>query len=619
MLGRIRILDDALCDQIAAGEVVERPASVVKELLENAVDAGATRVQVEIEDGGCAAIRVVDDGSGMSPEDARLSLRRHATSKLRSFEDLQAIDTLGFRGEALPSIASVSRLRLRTRERDALSGLQLEVDGGDAPRVSEIGCAPGTTVEVRDLFFNVPARLKFLKSRPTESGHIAAVCTRVALARPELALTLTSEGRVVRQFARASSFSERVQSVCAGEMLVAFELEQAGISLQAALGAPERARNGAAGLHLFVNGRPVRDPSLARAVAYAYGSVLPPGKYPVGALRLRLPAEQVDVNVHPQKQEVRFRDGRAVFDAVTRMLARRLGTSAWSGPARRAGDYWDARLRGVVSTQPGTLRSDGAALRGEEISLAGGDPWGLGAGGASTDRIDPALDGALSVIAEAAGPAMNAPGPPAAATAPAQRALTDAGFFGALRVLAQVRRMLLVCEGEDALYVLDQHAADERVRFDRLQRAYRSRDVKTQRLLFPERVHCTEVEAALCESHGEDLQQVGLECALLGPDTIAVHTVPALLSRASPARLLRDLLGELERAGGRAFSAAVDRALATMACHGAIRAGDLLSIEQAQALLRNLDQVADFGGHCPHGRPVVHTIPLDDLERRLGR
>ena len=607
MSGRISILDDALCDQIAAGEVVERPSSVVKELLENAVDAGATRIQVEIEDGGCGCIRVVDDGSGMSREDALLSVRRHATSKLRSFDDLQTIATLGFRGEALPSIASVSRLTLRTRERDAIAGTQLEISGGDEPRISEIGCAPGTTVEVRDLFFNVPARLKFLKSRPTESGHIAAVCTRTALARPELALSLTSDGRSVRQLARAASFAERARSAFSGETLVAFELAQNGLELQAALGAPERARNGPAGLYLFVNGRPIRDPSLARAVAYAYGSVLPPGRYPVGALSLRLPPEQVDVNVHPQKLEVRFRDARAVFDALTRMLARQLGTSAWGGPARRAADYWDQRLRGVASTDSQGIRESSAELDG--ASLEGGDPWGLGAtGGTAVD------------LAGAGGGETQAPShQPIPAGERTQQTLSGRGFFGSLRVIGQVRRMLLVCEGNDALYVVDQHAADERVRFDRLHRAYQARDVKTQRLLFPERVTCTEVEAALCEGHGEALSHVGLECNLLGPNTIAVHTVPALLSRASPERLLRDMLGELERAGGRSFSAAVDRALATMACHGAIRAGDLLSTEQAEALLRNLDEIDDFGGHCPHGRPVVHTLPLEELERRLGR
>jgi DNA mismatch repair protein MutL len=563
---------------------------------------------VEIEDGGCACIRVVDDGVGMSREDALLSVRRHATSKLRCFEDLQTIATLGFRGEALPSIASVSRLRMSTRERDALGGTLLEIRGGDDPRISEIGCAPGTAIEVRDLFFNVPARLKFLKSRPTENGHIAAVCTRMALARPELALSLTSEGRNVRQFARGASFMDRAQSVFAGESLVALEVTQNGMHVQAALGAPERARNGPTGLYLFVNGRPIRDPSLARAVAYAYGSVLPPGRYPIGALCLRMPPEQVDVNVHPQKLEVRFRDGRAAFDALTRLLAKQLGTSAWAGPARRGSDYWDQRLRGLATAMPATaIRDSSTELDGG--SLEGADPWGL-APPTQEDAHDPTL-GDSSPTGTSLETERATPSP--------QTALPGQGFFGSLRVLGQVRRMLLVCEGNDALYVLDQHAADERIRYDRLQRSYQARDVKTQRLLFPERVACTEIEAALCEGHGVALGEVGLECNLIGPNTIALHTVPALLSRASPERLLRDLLGELERAGGRAFSGAVDRALATMACHGAIRAGDLLSIEQAQALLRNLDQVGDFGGHCPHGRPVVHTIPLDELERRLGR
>jgi DNA mismatch repair protein MutL len=600
MPGLIRVLDDALCDQIAAGEVVERPASVVKELLENAVDAGATRVQVEVYDGGCGRIRVVDDGTGMSPEDARLSLRRHATSKLRAIEDLQAIATLGFRGEALPSIASVSRLRLTTRPRDALSGTQLDVEGGGEARVTETGCAPGTAVEVRDLFYNVPARLKFLKSRPTESGHIAAVCTRMALANPALALTLTNEGRTARQFPRGASFTERVQAVFAGESLVELEGERSGVRFFAALGAPERARNGAAALHLFVNGRPIRDPSLARAVAYAYGGVLPPGRYPVGALCLELPPDQVDVNVHPQKFEVRFRDSRAVFDTVTRLLARQLGTSAWGGPARRGADYWDQRLRAVATSPSSTPATEPGSTPAEapELAVTHADPWGLAEGiapfGPSTTPAPVAVD-------------------------PPQQPLLTQGFFGGLRFLGQVRRMLLVCEGQDALYIIDQHAADERIRFDHLRRAYEARDVKTQRLLFPERVTCTEVEAALCDAHTEALAQVGLECNLLGPNTIAVHTVPALLARAAPERLVRGMLAELEREGGRAFSAAVDRALATMACHGAIRAGEALSFEQAEALLRNLDTVHDFGGHCPHGRPIAHTLPLDDLERRLGR
>jgi DNA mismatch repair protein MutL len=586
----IRVLDDALCDQIAAGEVVERPASVVKELLENAVDAGATRIQVEIEDAGCARIRVVDDGTGMSEDDALLCLRRHATSKLRSIDDLQSIATLGFRGEALPSIASVSRLTLTTREREAVAGTQVGSAGGAEPRASAIGCAPGTAVEVRDLFFNVPARLKFLKSRPTESGHVAAVCTRLALVQPEIALSLTSDGRAARDFARGASFVERVQQVFPGEALTTFEDERDGVLVQCALSAPERGRNGSTGLHLFVNGRPIRDQSLARAVAYAYGSVLPPGRYPVGAVCLRLASDR---------------------DAITRLLAKHLGTSAFRGPIRRPSDYWEQRLGGGVPSGLGTgVYAPLDVAAGGALHEA--DPWGL------ASASDPATG---SGFAEPGlGETFTAGGAPyGQPSAPAQTSLDGHGFFGTLRVLAQVRSMLLVCEGRDALYVIDQHAADERIRYDRLRRAYADRDVKTQRLLFPERVACTEVEAAICEGQAEALAQVGLECSLLGPGTIAVHTVPALLSRAAPERLVRDMLAELERDGGRSFSAAIDRAIATMACHGAIRAGDPLSPEQAAALLRNLDAVGDFAGHCPHGRPVVHSIPLDDLERRLGR
>jgi DNA mismatch repair protein MutL len=603
---RIQVLDEALADQIAAGEVVERPASVVKELLENAVDAGATRVQVEIEGGGCGRIRVVDDGSGMSVQDAALSVRRHATSKLRVLEDLQSIATLGFRGEALPSIASVSRFRLLTRERSAVGGVEVAIEGGGGAQVREAACAPGTVVEVRDLFFNVPARLKFLKSRPTESGHVAAVCTRAALAHPELALTLSSDGRITRRYLGAGSFLERAQAVFETETLVPIQAERDGVRIEAALGAPERARNGAVGLHLFVNGRPVRDPSLARAVAYAYGSVLPPGRYPVGALQLRLPPDQVDVNVHPQKLEVRFQDSRTVFDTLTRLLAKQLGTSAWSGPSHRGAGYWQERLHGSGAAAAPSAYGNPSEQLNTRASLAQGDPWGLGA----TEQASEVLTTAASLVSEATG-FRPEPQP--------QQPLLERGFFGALRVLGQVRKMLLVCEGHDALYIIDQHAADERIRFDRLRRAYEARDVKTQQLLFPERVECTEIEAALVEGQRETLASVGLDCTMLGPSTVAVHSVPAVLSRAAPERLLRDVLGELERAGGRAFSAAVDRALATMACHGAIRAGDPLPIEQAQALLRSLDEVGDFAGHCPHGRPVVHAVGLDELERKLGR
>jgi DNA mismatch repair protein MutL len=603
---RIAVLPDDLADQIAAGEVVERPASVVKELLENAIDAGARRIVVEIESGGVARVRVVDDGEGMTPADAALSIRRHATSKLRTRDDLAAIRSLGFRGEALPSIASVCRFSLITRTRSDdpadQAGTRVEIEGGSEPRVSSVGAAVGTIVEARDLFFNMPARLKFLKSRATETGHVGNVVTRAALAYPALAFTLFADKRRTREFLPAKTFGERAQGVLVGEPLTCFEDSADDIKIEAALGAPERARAGASGLHLLINGRPVRDHSLARAIAYAYGSVLPPGRYPAGALHLTLDPGVVDVNVHPQKLEVRFANARATFDTVTKLIARHLGTSAWRGPVRAPATYWEERLGlGGIAETP-VSNDHGAAIPYAAGQADGNDAWGIGE--------------AHVRVAEAQPRAPEHSDQPA----PAQALLPGApGFFGALRFLGQTQRTLLVCEGADALYIIDQHAADERVRYDKLCRARKARSMATQRLLFPERVELSEDEAALIDASRNELAEAGLECTLIGARTVAVHTIPTLLATAAPERLLHDVLDELERRGERAFSDAIDMALATMACHAAIRAGDALSREQVEALLRNLDQVGDFSGHCPHGRPVLHNVPFADLLRKLGR
>lgn len=592
------MLDTVLADQIAAGEVVERPASVVKELLDNAVDAGATRVTVEIEDGGTRLIRVTDDGQGMSPDDAQLCLTRHATSKLRTRDDLFAIATLGFRGEALPAIASVSRLAITTRPADAVEGTRVEVEGGGPPCVQPAGCASGCSVEVRDLFHNVPARLKFLRSRATESSHVTSACLRTALAHPQLQLTLVRDGRRSKEFLAAAGFAQRVAAAFPGEALTEIAAEAGPIRIEAALGSPERARSGASGLHLLVNGRPVRDVSLARAVAFAYGSVIPPGRYPLGALHLHLPAEEVDVNVHPQKREVRFRQGRTVFDGVTRLLAAQLGTSAWGRPSHAPRDYWRERLGSAIEPSPSATAANAApngVADGALGAVGPSDPWQLAAAGGGDVGA-------------------------AAAPSPGQTSLEpERGFFSSLRVLGQVRRMLLICEGPDSLYVIDQHAADERVRYHRLRTSHAEGNVATQRLLFPERVECSEAEVALTDTHRAQLLGLGLDCTVIGDTTVAVHTVPALLQRAPPKRLLHDVLAELSRSGERAFGDAVDMVLATMACHAAIRAGDALSDEEATALLRSLDTIDDFGGHCPHGRPVLSRIGLDDLERRLGR
>ncbi len=581
-MGRIQRLTDELANQIAAGEVVERPSSVVKELVENALDAGASRVVVEIEQGGTTLIRVTDDGEGMTPEDAVLALERHATSKIERIDDLLRLDTFGFRGEALPSIASVARLTLRTRCHDEAEGTEVSVIGGGKSDVRPSGGAAGTTVTVSELFWNVPARRKFLKATGTESAHVSEVVLGAALARPDLTFILLRDGRVAREYLRAASRKERAASALGGETLAFCEGERGPVRIEAMLAPPERARAGATGLSLLVNGRPVRDRFLARAVAQSYGSVLEPGRYPVGVVWLEISPELVDVNVHPQKAEVRFADGRAVFDAVTGVLhgalAQAFGISALAAPhpRRDAPSAWGFSARATsTAAEPGSAK-----------------PLG-------TDNL---------FTAEAA-----AEGAPVELSLFGERSL-----YASLRFSCQVRGTFLVCEGHDGLYILDQHAAAERVTFERLRRAFSKRDVATQSLLVPEVVELAPSEVALLEERAESVAELGVEVRAVGDSAVAVHAVPELLSRAEPARIVKDVVAELARSGARPFANAVDLVLATMACHGSLRAGDAVSREEAEALLRALDDV-DFAGHCPHGRPLVMRLSFGELERRVGR
>jgi DNA mismatch repair protein MutL len=601
-MGRIHKLPDDLANQIAAGEVVERPASVVKELVENALDARATRVKVELEQGGVALIRVSDDGEGMSPDDALRALERHATSKIASKDDLFALRTFGFRGEALPSIASVSHLALRTRARGSREGTEVTAEGGGAVRSAPAGAPEGTTVEVRELFFNVPARRKFLKSIGTEAAHVSEAMLLAALARPDVSFFVVRDGRAVREWLRVPSRRERVAQTIESERLEMCLVERGPIKLEAHLAPPERARAGTVALHILVNGRPVRDRPLARAVAQAYGSILEPGRYPVGVVYLQVPMDQVDVNVHPQKAEVRFAEARALHDAVTRELHSVLAR-AFRIPALGVARAWSI-------PPPARLPSSEPEVARFVAESAPPDPWGL-----SGAKPEPA---AAQVLAERT----TLPSPPDTPRSVASEGRPElfegTGFYASLSFLAQVRGTFLVCSGSDGLYVLDQHAAAERVTFHRLRSAFAARQMATQRLLLPEVVELLPAEVATLEEHGEEVAALGVELRATGPSAVAVHAVPALLSRARPERIVRDLVAELGRAAQRPFGDSADLVLATMACHGSVRAGDMLAPEEAVALLRALDDI-DFAGHCPHGRPVVTRIGYDELERRVGR
>jgi DNA mismatch repair protein MutL len=636
--GVVRKLPDDLANQIAAGEVVERPASVAKELIENAVDASATRIRIDVEGGGIGLIRVSDDGVGMTALDAKLALERHATSKIATLADLARIQSYGFRGEALPSIASVSRFTLRTRRRSDDAGTEVVVEGGAAPRAQPCGVAPGTTVEVRDLFFNVPARRKFLRSLATESAHVTEVAESAALASPERTIILAREGRIVREWLRVADREQRVTAAFTGETLAPCRGKRGPLRVEAFLSRPERARAAATALTLLVNGRVVRDRALARAVAQAYGSVLDPMRYPLGAVYLDLDPALVDVNVHPQKAEVRFADGRAVGEALFKILADELSRAfgfpvavrTWNR-ARTSDPARDVPAVSSSSEPPPALGTDFPPIAGFAASPSAASeeeprlPWSFPAG-TTRDPSGAALDfagGTGIASGAAAAPGVAAPGTEIGGTEvrtyPLLEPLASSRpSFGRLSFIAQVKQTYLICEGPDGLYVLDQHAAAERVTFHRLRTAYAGRDIATQALLFPVAVEVSASDVAFVEEEQRVLAEIGLDVRAVGATTIAVHAVPRLLARAKPENVVRDLVAELTRTGGRAFSNAVDLVLATMACHGSIRAGDRLSPEEAAALLLSLDAV-DFSGHCPHGRPIVTRIGWDELERKVGR
>lgn len=594
-MSRVRVLPDDLANKIAAGEVVERPASVVKELCENALDAKATRIDVAIEGGGVATCSVLDDGVGMVEDDLVLSMTRHATSKIGSLEDLLAIGTFGFRGEALPSIASVSRFTIASRPQGGDEGVLVTMLDG-VPKVEPHGMPSGTRVEVKDLFYNVPARRKFLRALATESAHVSEVIDGVALSRPDVTVTLSRDGRRVREHLRALNREDRVKSTFVGWELARCAGPMGPLVIEAYLSRPEKARFGAGGLWMFVNGRPVKDRALARAVAHAYGSVLEPGRYPVGVVYVDLPSDLVDVNVHPQKSEIRFAEARAVQDAVHRVLSAGLGVAFTN----------QLGLGAPLPSRSGALPFDRGRPAAGPVEPEGQQAIFTGSGemappGATTTIPYPTRGDAAAVTFSTGD------------TSNAGQSLPHSITF-----LAQAKGMYLVCETDDALIILDQHAAAERVTFDRLRRSFNERAVAMQSLLVPEIIEVPASDAALVESAADTIASMGMDMRLAGANRVAVHAVPQILGRADPRELAIAIISELSRSGGRDFSGAIDLTLATMACHGSIRAGDRVGPEQAKELIDRLKRI-EFAGHCPHGRPILMRLPIRDLDHRVGR
>jgi DNA mismatch repair protein MutL len=585
----IRSLPSELIDQIAAGEVIERPASVVKELVENSLDAGARRIEIDVEQGGAALIRVRDDGAGIAADELVLAVQRHATSKIAALADLEAIVTLGFRGEALPSIGSVARLRIVSRAAEAAAAAAIEVDGGSVCAPRPAAHPSGTTVEVRELFFNVPARRRFLRSTATEFAQIASLVARLALARPPVAFRLRHGERVVLDLPPANDPSgelRRLESLLGAEFCgtaLALEASSGPVALRGWIGAPRAARAQPDRQYLFVNGRAVRDRLLASAVRQGYRDVLYGGRHPAYVLHLSLDPELVDVNAHPQKLEVRFRDNRQVHAFVARAVER------------------------VLAAGPTAAAASARALPPAKYPAA-----------AAAQRILhwPTLAAAAASVSE---PARGVE-PAAATTSPLavdpQRATPAAEPLG--EAIAQLHGIYILAQNAAGLVIVDAHAAHERVLYERL-KAAQADGAPSQRLLAPVTVELAEHEIdVLLESVGE-FERAGFALERLSPTALVVRAVPALLVREPLSELLRGVLADLAAGGGTDhIEEAGHRLLATLACRSAIHAGRRLTVPEMNALLRQAE-ATERADQCNHGRPTWTRLTLAELDQLFLR
>ncbi|MCG6983440.1 MAG: DNA mismatch repair endonuclease MutL [Deltaproteobacteria bacterium] len=591
-MARIRVLPEGLTNRIAAGEVVERPASVVKELVENAIDAEASRVSIEIQGSGCRTIRVVDDGFGMEEDDVILALERHATSKIEKDEDLAAIKTLGFRGEALPSLAAVSKFELISRTRASTAGTQIFIAGGIVKKVSQCGCPPGTQVWVRDLFFNQPARRKFLKTEKTEFGHVADILTRLALSRPEVHFSLRLRSRQVHDWPGAVDLQQRIAQVYSKNFsqswLPVFQ-EQDSVRVEGYLSPPELHRSSSRMLFLYVNGRAVRDQLLRVAILEGYRTLLPKGQYPLGVLLLELPHRYVDVNVHPTKAEVRFQDPRDLAKMVTRAVR-----TALSGMERRrwtrplAAKDWQRTVRTHVQKELEQVPM-------ENMSVA---------------EPEQARYSALDFLWTES---------PARQDIPEEKEEKPGGVFGDLTVIGQLHQSYILCESEDGLVLVDQHAAHERVFFEIFRREAMVGELPSQMLMVPETLEVTGEEAAWLEDSLAIFSKLGFGLEPFGSNTFVVRAVPAVALRQEVQRLLLELVASgCEGARSLGADALLEKLLQSMACRVAIKAGQRLGMDEMVALLQQLDGL-DLSSTCPHGRPLWWKLTLGEVERMFDR
>jgi len=573
-MGRMKALPPDVVAKIAAGEVVERPASVVKELLENALDAGSRSVKVEVQGAGRKLIRVTDDGEGMTGEEALQALQSHTTSKIESLEDLFSLRTFGFRGEALASIAAVSRLKVTTRKEGQLSGNEVRVDGGSLTDAGETGCPPGTSVEVRDLFFNIPARLKFLKSPGTELGHISEILAKTALANPPTRFQFFHEGKLQANYPFRQDPSARLVEALGKEVekkIFPFRLQQGELRVEGFGGEPDLTRANGRGIHLFVNRRPVRDRLLTHAILEGYRNVIPKDRYPIVVLLVEVPPPEVDVNVHPGKWEVKFANSEIVHRSVIQAIRRMLEETPW------------LKIKGLSPFEESRERPAAYLPQGTGISLPLSFPVSL--------RVEPG------------GESREGGGSPESGVA----------FLG------QVQETYLIFVSPEGLLLIDQHAAHERVLLEKLSNDLFGGGIPKQPLLLPEVIELPPNESKIIEEHLGDLARMGFDLEPAGLRAFWVKSVPQILADKDPLEILRETVREISSWGKEAvLQNSYDSLLKMMACHAAIQAHRPMGREEAQTLWADLQQCR-FPSHCPHGRPTQLQIAHLDLEKMFGR
>lgn len=644
---RIRKLSAALVNKIAAGEVIERPASVVKELLENAVDAGATRVDIECQQGGTELIRIVDDGCGIHPEDVELAITAHATSKLAEAEDLFRVQTMGFRGEALASISEVSSFRLRTRPAELEMGTEIEVEGGIVKEPRPCGAPSGTQIDVRRLFLNTPVRRKFLKSQATEFAHVSEQFTRIALAQPRIHLTLRHNDKLVFELPAADDLGDRIEQLFGSELrgrMIPIDGDQAGLRLWGFTGHPDESRATRKAQYLFVNGRWIQDRTVQHALTEAYRGLQMIGRQPVCFLFLEVPPDEVDVNVHPTKAEVRFVDPQRLYRLVLSSIRRRFLGLNFESPLQPATSRPAAgvpvlspELPMFASPAPSSTldpaaedrqRADFAAWAKTHLETSapreGIEDLEAAAAALELRHFDtapadsPRSASATELVAPTEWP--NAEQRPAevesTAFPPAPPAVRS--YEDSPRAM-QVLDCYLVVESGDAVTLIDQHALHERIMYEQLRRRVLEGRIEVQRLLMPVLAEMTPREVGLLLDQTEVLAELGLEVSSLGGRSVGISAYPVLLRRADPVELVRAVVEQIEQAGQKLTRRdLIDSLLHMMACKAAIKAGQRLAPEEIDSLLAQRHLVDD-AHHCPHGRPTALTLTRAELDRQFGR